>query len=273
MTTTPGRAAFSASGRGHGADEAAGGAAAASAPRALCLALVDGGAQRALPLAASLAASLAADAPPGEPATALAAAGAAAGGGEALAPSVAFVRGALERFARAGDVQTCAVLSLVLQGRPEAAEPRAAAGWVRGYVELLHRHRLFRQAASAIARAADAGTHELSQLSTTVGLRCGRCEATLAGSGATCVKCARAGAGAARQCNRCAVCHQPVRGVYAWCAGCGHGGHVEHLREWFETQGASATCPAGCGHRCAVWAPQLPTGPVAPARRITTSGV
>ncbi|GFR73772.1 WD repeat-containing protein 24-like [Elysia marginata] len=42
-------------------------------------------------------------------------------------------------------------------------------------------------------------------------------------------------------------CHQPVLGLMTWCQGCGHGGHLEHLREWMEI---SSQCPAGCGHLC-----------------------
>lgn len=46
----------------------------------------------------------------------------------------------------------------------------------------------------------------------------------------------------------CAVCLQPVRGVYAWCQGCGHGGHLEHMLEWFALH--SSLCPTGCMHVC-----------------------
>ena len=46
----------------------------------------------------------------------------------------------------------------------------------------------------------------------------------------------------------CFLCHEPVVGMYVWCPGCGHGGHLEHALQWF---GASQEmCPTGCGHRC-----------------------
>ena len=45
----------------------------------------------------------------------------------------------------------------------------------------------------------------------------------------------------------CAVCNTAVRGLYVWCQGCGHGGHLEHLRGWFANH---TECPAGCGHQC-----------------------
>ena len=45
----------------------------------------------------------------------------------------------------------------------------------------------------------------------------------------------------------CCVCQLPARGLYVWCQGCGHGGHVECMRGWFAHE---IECPAGCGHRC-----------------------
>ncbi|KAG5178801.1 WD repeat-containing protein 24, partial [Tribonema minus] len=55
-----------------------------------------------------------------------------------------------------------------------------------------------------------------------------------------CEKCAQA-------LSRCALCEQPVRSLYVWCPGCGHGGHLHHMHEWF-TQ--ASACPTGCGHHC-----------------------
>ena len=45
----------------------------------------------------------------------------------------------------------------------------------------------------------------------------------------------------------CSVCELLVRGLYVWCQGCGHGGHAEHMADWFST---SRVCPTGCMHRC-----------------------
>jgi len=46
----------------------------------------------------------------------------------------------------------------------------------------------------------------------------------------------------------CAVCMTSVRGTAFFCASCGHGGHPEHVKTWFEH---SVECPTGCGCRCA----------------------
>ena len=51
--------------------------------------------------------------------------------------------------------------------------------------------------------------------------------------------------------------HQTVRGLYVWCQGCNHGGHLEHMREWFNNE---AMCPTGCGHSCTL-PPLITLGP------------
>lgn len=45
----------------------------------------------------------------------------------------------------------------------------------------------------------------------------------------------------------CAVCHHVVKGLFVWCQGCSHGGHLQHIMKWLET---SSHCPTGCGHLC-----------------------
>jgi hypothetical protein len=45
----------------------------------------------------------------------------------------------------------------------------------------------------------------------------------------------------------CSICRLPVRGIYSWCQGCGHGGHAACISDWFCTW---SLCPAGCNHLC-----------------------
>ncbi|BHF64700.1 WD repeat-containing protein 24 [Sparganum proliferum] len=47
--------------------------------------------------------------------------------------------------------------------------------------------------------------------------------------------------------STCAICHLTVRGLYLWCVGCSHGGHLSHMQEWLSSR---RECPAGCGHLC-----------------------
>ncbi|CAF3649066.1 unnamed protein product [Adineta steineri] len=45
----------------------------------------------------------------------------------------------------------------------------------------------------------------------------------------------------------CTICRIPCRGVFSFCGVCFHGGHIDHIRTWFNTHDE---CPYGCGHRC-----------------------
>jgi hypothetical protein len=46
----------------------------------------------------------------------------------------------------------------------------------------------------------------------------------------------------------CGICQLPIRGISYTCMICGHGGHPEHMKLWFEQ---SLECPTGCGCQCA----------------------
>ncbi|KAJ3112038.1 GATOR complex protein wdr59 [Phlyctochytrium bullatum] len=55
----------------------------------------------------------------------------------------------------------------------------------------------------------------------------------------------------------CAVCELPCTSVVTACMRCGHGGHIDHMRQWFadavEEAGGrleEVQCPAACGCRC-----------------------
>ena len=45
----------------------------------------------------------------------------------------------------------------------------------------------------------------------------------------------------------CSLCQMAIRGAGYFCTFCGHGGHTDHMREWFEQ---TVECAAGCGCRC-----------------------
>lgn len=40
----------------------------------------------------------------------------------------------------------------------------------------------------------------------------------------------------------CALCRLPVRGSANACLQCGHGGHTEHMRRWFEVSAGGVWC-------------------------------
>lgn len=45
----------------------------------------------------------------------------------------------------------------------------------------------------------------------------------------------------------CSLCRIPVKGLVSYCPNCNHGGHVEHIQNWFKSHEA---CPAGCNCKC-----------------------
>lgn len=47
--------------------------------------------------------------------------------------------------------------------------------------------------------------------------------------------------------QRCVVCELAVRGAVSVCAKCGHGGHFQHMQQWFAR---SKVCASGCGCHC-----------------------
>ena len=73
----------------------------------------------------------------------------------------------------------------------------------------------------------------------------------------------RAGRGVAEAQERalCAVCHLRVRGLSWYCGSCGHGGHLDCMRQWMGADGAHGVCPTGCGCCCLHVEPDLELEP------------
>jgi len=178
------------------------------------------------------------------------------------------VRNLLLQRADAGDVQTCVVLCEVM----DVIIPPAAAGgsaksripnlnislvreWYLTYIDLLQQMCLFTQAASLIRNCRDPAVGALNQKATTIHESCPRCGKPLLGG--TTIQDnsgSKPQLSAQRICRSCRsrvglcfLCHEPVKGLFVWCPGCGHGGHLEHAMEWFAN---NEVCPTGCGHKC-----------------------
>lgn len=170
--------------------------------------------------------------------------------------------------ADAGDVQTCVVLCEVMD---VIIPPTSAGGasksripslnislvreWYLTYIDLLQQMCLFTQAASLIRNCNDPVINALNQQSTTINESCPKCGKPLLG-GTTVQDDAGTSPqlSSQRLCRNCRdriglcfLCHEPVKGIFVWCAGCGHGGHLAHALEWF---GENEVCPTGCGHKC-----------------------
>ena len=67
---------------------------------------------------------------------------------------------------------------------------------------------------------------------------CSTCEERVDTS--SCKKCTRPGL-------ECVICRLPVSGLGAVCPACGHGGHLQHVRRWWNEH---SLCPASCGCNC-----------------------
>ncbi|XP_075977555.1 WD repeat domain 24 [Anticarsia gemmatalis] len=161
-----------------------------------------------------------------------------------LAPHLA---AALRHHAELGDVQTACSVMLVLQEHRSDLFPYIEESlqehWLLGYIELLQRHKLWNVATEVVRCAWLNSVWVLSQQSSVVAVCCGRC-GRRSRPHAACDACHPHLRHAP---DLCAVCHQVVRGLYAWCQGCSHGGHLHHMRKWMEQH---QLCPAGCGHSC-----------------------
>lgn len=112
--------------------------------------------------------------------------------------------------------------------------------WLMSYIDLLGRLQLWSVATQIIKLSSLPAVSSLNQASTTVYTMCGRCSKPLTKSGWYCERCRSL-------VSPCSLCHLMVKGPNVWCQGCGHGGHLIHMQEWFSKH---IWCPAGCGHMC-----------------------
>ncbi|XP_073969024.1 WD repeat domain 24 isoform X1 [Rhodnius prolixus] len=150
---------------------------------------------------------------------------------------------ALRQHAEMGDVQTavCVLVSLgdkrtQLLSHIDVVEQEA---WLVSYLDLLSRHRLWVHSTEIIKLSWISNISELNQQSTTVYTGCSQCNKPLNQTGWLCTKCDLQ--------TVCSVCHQTVHGLYVWCQGCMHGGHIDHMKDWITN---NTYCPTGCGHPC-----------------------
>lgn len=151
---------------------------------------------------------------------------------------------ALHYYATLGDIQTAASILIVLgdsrkylTGLSEVVQEH----WLLGYIELLSRYQLWNTATQVIKLSWLPNVSQLNQQSTTINTNCGKCLKPLQRVGWLCDRCHTSEYGL------CSICHQVVKGLYVWCQGCSHGGHIGHMKQWLYRKKA---CPTGCGHMC-----------------------
>ncbi|XP_030370588.1 GATOR complex protein WDR24 [Scaptodrosophila lebanonensis] len=153
-----------------------------------------------------------------------------------------FVADALMLQNDVGDVQTALTVLIVLGDARKLLpiEDDLVEHWFQTYVDQLHRYDLWNEACLVINRSWFRSVRQLNQHSTTMHTNCGECGRPMTANGWYCEKCK------SMQSAKCCVCGLIVRGLYVWCQGCSHGGHIEHLQKYFAKH---AKCPK-CGHLC-----------------------
>ncbi|XP_071975805.1 GATOR2 complex protein WDR24 [Engystomops pustulosus] len=151
------------------------------------------------------------------------------------------VRDMLCHYAEQGDVQMAASVLIVLGDRiRKEIDEQMQEHWFTSYIDLLQRFKLWNVSNQVIKLSTCSAINCLNQASTTLHINCSNCKRPMSNKGWICDRC--------RQCaSMCAVCHHVVKGLFVWCQGCGHGGHLQHIMNWMQKK---SHCPAGCGHLC-----------------------
>ncbi|KAJ3170447.1 WD repeat-containing protein 24 [Geranomyces variabilis] len=154
------------------------------------------------------------------------------------------VHDALSYYGEQGNVQMCVTILLVLGNRIRVDEKMQEL-WFWSYIDLLHRFKLWIPATAVIRAAPVPSVRARNQESTTIHTICNQCSKPMipATNGAPNWACEHCG----RLVNPCSFCHKTTKGLYAWCQGCTHGGHLECLTDWFSDD---LECCTGCGHQC-----------------------
>ncbi|VDM43337.1 unnamed protein product [Toxocara canis] len=134
------------------------------------------------------------------------------------------------QYAEVGDVQTCVSILLVLGEKTvDLVDISVQKLWFLDYLEMLECYELWNTCAEVIKLCWIPSVSALSRESTFLRLVCQKCKAVSTNVSPICKNA------------------MPVRGVWGWCRECRHGGHPEHLAQWFSTD---SHCPTGCGHLC-----------------------
>jgi hypothetical protein len=75
---------------------------------------------------------------------------------------------------------------------------------------------------------------------------CYACGTELSSNDKYCINCRKV-----RKLIQCCFCHILVKGLVNFCIHCGHGGHSNHMEDWF-VKNQQVYCMTGCGCKCAL---------------------
>jgi len=146
----------------------------------------------------------------------------------------------LETLVREGEVQSAVTMVIAMGNNKHSEQPLdvLTIPWFYRYNDLLSRFRLWTVQAAVIKKGPEM-IQSLNNKSLIQSL-CAACgNAIPSKSVSICDACGPRA--------MCGICRQTVNGLYMWCQGCQHGGHLDHMMDWFSK---FDDCPAACGHKC-----------------------
>ncbi|KAJ2551344.1 SEA (Seh1-associated) complex subunit [Coemansia sp. RSA 1878] len=150
-------------------------------------------------------------------------------------------------YANQGDVQTALTAALLMRRFIHLKHWAVSRMWFSDYIDQLDQYQEYATATEIILASPFDDVQDHITSNSTISMSCSQCGSKVEPDReeglARCSECDS-------WANSCVVCSMWVRGRFVWCKGCGHGGHAEHLWEWFDGMGQEQ-CPSGCGHACA----------------------
>ena len=158
----------------------------------------------------------------------------------------------LEYYSNLNDVQNAVAMYIVGLDRMKdqrCVNSHILCHWFSCYIEQLQQMELFAEANEIMQLCPLTSINTQTTNSTFIKTYCGNCGKLIETNRYT--NNTHATHGRCKKChfsaNLCSICHEPVQGLYVWCQGCGHGGHIDHISDWLTE---NKKCPSGCGHKC-----------------------
>ena len=136
----------------------------------------------------------------------------------------------LKETAFRGDIPTAVTAIILLGDKIKGLVPDdLAEHWFLAYIDQLRRMQMFNKATVIIKKGSKYPlVQELQQPVAKFQILCPVCESKTK---------VLPKSFACRECNsvigKCSWCQEVVSGLYTFCQGCGHGGHLYHIADWF----------------------------------------
>ena len=157
-----------------------------------------------------------------------------------------YIRKALQVYQEMNDIITVLVVGAVAlfaadHSVAQLVDQKKYYRWCRSLLDVLRKLGLSQLAAEFVFFSPIADVRSISHSRTSIIVACPSCKREQELASATCSKCSN-------RLSECSLCGEQVKGLWVACQGCGHGGHVKHLDEWFKHY---SVCPVpDCGHAC-----------------------